>query len=90
MLVPLKLHFVPLEEVLLGNGGAEIGHVENLDRRRLTLGPQSIIFSTERLPLTLRSGINVAIEFVVPGDSAKSETPSTRSLFHTVPKFPLS
>ena len=37
LIVPLELDLVSLEEVLLGNGGIEIGNIENLDGTWLTL-----------------------------------------------------
>jgi hypothetical protein len=40
----------------------------------------------ERYKLALRSGTKTATEWFFPGDTAKSVTPSTRSLFQTVRK----
>lgn len=89
MIIPFELDLVSFEEVFLGNRSVKTRDVEDLDSGRKSL-KKSAGPSLEPGSHTFRSGMKTAIECFSPGDTAKSATPSTRSLFHTVPRSPLS
>ena len=90
--VPFELNLVALEEVLLRCWRVEVGNVVHSNCGRLTL--VLCERSRHRPPLlqrlTLRSGMKTAMEWFSPGEIAKSTTPSTRNLFHTLVKSWLS
>ena len=73
-------------------GRVEVGNVVHSNCGRLTL--VLCERSRHRPPLlqrlTLRSGMKTAMEWFSPGEIAKSTTPSTRNLFHTLVKSWLS
>lgn len=92
--VPFQLNFVALEECLLRHGGTELRDGEHLDcGRKALLGvstkPSNNNIDTGFEP-TLRSGMNTAMVLLLPGERAKSATPSALNLFQTVERFPLS
>ena len=90
--IPLQLYLVPFEKVLLGNWTVELWYIIYFDSSRLALQDSSALTSRKSYfrSHTFRSGTKTAMEWFLPGETAESETPSTRNLFQTVPRSWLS